>query len=109
MSTAGIDWDREYTFLDKEFQQLVRDSEVGRRLADKLVKVHTRDGEPLMVLTHVEVQGKYEPDFTERLYVYNYRIYDKFRCPVVSLAVLTDEKLHMASCFLFLQAMGLLP
>ena len=88
---AGIDWDREYTFMDKEFQQLVRDSEMGRRLADKLIRVHTRDGEPLMVLAHVEVQGKYERDFPERIYVYNYRIYDKFRCPVVSLAVLTDE------------------
>ncbi len=89
---AGIDWDREYTFLDKEFQQLVRDSETGRRLADKLVRVHTRDGEPIMVLTHIEVQGTYERDFAERIYVYNYRIYDKFRFPVVSLAVLTDER-----------------
>jgi hypothetical protein len=88
---AGIDWDREYTFLDKEFQQLVRDSEMGRKLADKLVRVHAIDGEPLMVLTHIEVQGTYEHDFAERMYVYNYRIYDKFRFPVVSLAVLTDE------------------
>ena len=88
---AGIDWEKEYTFLDKELQQLVRDSEIGRRLADKLVRVHTRDGKPLMVLTHIEVQGAYETDFAERIYVYNYRIYDKFRCPVVSLAVLTDE------------------
>ena len=63
----------------------------GRRLADKLVRVYTRDGEPLMILTHIEVQGTYEPDFAERMYVYNYRIYDKFRFPVVSLAVLTDE------------------
>ena len=36
---AGIDWEQEYTFLDKELQQLVRDSEIGRRLADKLVRV----------------------------------------------------------------------
>ncbi len=77
--------------MDKEFQQLVRDSEMGRRLADKLVRVHTRDGGPLMVLAHIEVQGQYERNFPERLYVYNYRIYDKYRCPVVSLAVLTDE------------------
>jgi hypothetical protein len=88
---TGIDWEQEYTFLDKEFQQLVRDSEMGRRLADKLVRVHTRDGSPLMVLTHIEVQGAFERNFAERIYVYNYRIYDKFRCPVVSLAVLTDE------------------
>jgi hypothetical protein len=57
---AGIDWEKEYTFMDKELQQLVRDSEIGRRLADKLVRVHTRDGAPLMVLTHIEVQGAYQ-------------------------------------------------
>ena len=79
------------TFLDKEFQQLVRDSEMGRRLADKLVRVHTLDGSPLMLLIHVEVQGSHETNFAERMYVYNYRIYDKYRCPVVSLAVLTDD------------------
>ncbi len=57
---------------------------MGRRLADKLVRVHTLDGSPLMVLIHVEVQGSHETDFSERMYVYNYRIYDKYRCPVVS-------------------------
>ncbi|MBF0258707.1 MAG: hypothetical protein HQK62_07705 [Desulfamplus sp.] len=36
---AGIDWENEYTFLDKEFQQLVRDSEMGRRLADKFSQI----------------------------------------------------------------------
>ena len=91
---AGIDWDKEYTFLDKELQQLVRDSGMGRRMADKLVKVWTRDQTPLMVLAHVEVQGDYEKMFNERVYVYNYRIYDKFRCPVVSLVVLADESQH---------------
>ncbi len=34
-----IDWTRDYQFLDKELQQVVRDAELGRRLADKLVKV----------------------------------------------------------------------
>ena len=27
---AGIDWEKEYIFMDKELQQLVRDSEIGR-------------------------------------------------------------------------------
>jgi len=34
-----IDWSRGYTFLDKELQQIVRDAELGKRLADKLVQV----------------------------------------------------------------------
>jgi hypothetical protein len=36
---ADIDWSRGYTFLDTELQQIVRDAELGKRLADKLVKV----------------------------------------------------------------------
>jgi hypothetical protein len=34
-----IDWTRGCESLDKEFQQVVREAEVGRRFVDKLVKV----------------------------------------------------------------------
>ena len=37
------------------------------------------------------MQGASEIDFPERMYVYNYRTYDRYRRPVASLAVLTDE------------------
>jgi hypothetical protein len=40
---------------------------------------------------HAELQGQPEKEFSERLFVYNYRIFDKFRLPVVTLAVLTDK------------------
>ena len=39
-----IDWSRPYESLDKEFQQVVREAEMGRRYVDKLVKVWTLDG-----------------------------------------------------------------
>jgi len=39
-----IDWSRGYESLDKEFQQVVREAEVGRRYVDKLVKVWTKEG-----------------------------------------------------------------
>jgi hypothetical protein len=42
-------------------------------------------------LVHVEVQGRREQDFPERMFVYGYRIYDRYRRPVVSLAVLCDD------------------
>lgn len=53
-----IDWQRPHEFLDKELQQVVRDTEAGRRHADKLVKVYTLDGSETWVLIHVEVQGR---------------------------------------------------
>ncbi len=37
-----IDWARGYESLDKELQQIVRDAELGKRLADKLMKVWRR-------------------------------------------------------------------
>ena len=88
---ANIDWSRGYEFLDKEFQQVVRDAEIGRIYADKLVKVWQRDGSEIWVLIHVEVQSQVQSDFPERMYVYNYRIFDMYRRPVVSLAVLSDD------------------
>ena len=33
-----IDWTKKHEFLDKELQQIARDSELGRRLVDKLVR-----------------------------------------------------------------------
>jgi hypothetical protein len=40
-----IDWNTGYEFLDKELQSVVRDAEIGRRHADKLVKVWSLQGE----------------------------------------------------------------
>ena len=88
---ADIDWACGYESLDTELQQIVRDAELGRRLADKLMKVWRRDGEEQIVLIHIEVQGGFETDFAKRMYVYNYRLFDRYERPVVSLAVLGDD------------------
>ncbi len=87
-----IDWTRDYEFLDKELQQVVRDAELGRRLADKLVKVWRTGGEEAWVLIHLEVQSQEETNFSERMFVYHYRIYDRYKRSVASLAVLGDER-----------------
>lgn len=87
-----IDWSRTPVFLDKELQSVSPDAELGRRLVDKLVQVWRRDGTEIWVLIHVEVQGQEENAFDERMFVYHYRLFDKYRCPIMSLAVLTDEQ-----------------
>lgn len=65
---ADIDWDRGYDFLDKELQAVVRDAELGRRLADKLARVTARDGAEDWLLVHIEVQGQVESDFAKRMF-----------------------------------------
>src|SRR2546421_12207485 len=88
---AQVDWSRGHESLDKEFQQVVREAEVGRRYVDKLVKVWTKDGAERWVLVHVEVQTVRDAEFPRRMYVYNYRVFDRYNRAVASLAVLADD------------------
>jgi hypothetical protein len=86
-----IDFSRGFEFLDNELQQIAVESESGKRIVDKLVKVYLLDGSEQWLLIHIEIQGYEQQEFPERMYVYNYRIFDKFRREVISLALLTDE------------------
>ena len=86
-----IDWTRGHTFLDKELQQITHDAPTGRRHVDKLASVCRPSGEQEWVCVHIEIQGQHDTHFAERMFVYNYRIYDRHRRPVASLAVLADD------------------
>jgi hypothetical protein len=88
---ADIDWRRGYEMLDKELQQIVRQAQQGRRVVDKLVKVWLKSGEERWLLIHIEVQTWKEGDFPKRIYVYNYRLFDRYDREVISLAILADE------------------
>ncbi|MEI2779840.1 MAG: hypothetical protein V9H25_00690 [Candidatus Competibacter sp.] len=96
---ADIAWEHGYRFLDKELQKVVRDAKLGRRWADKLVQVTTRDGGEDWLLVHVEVQGQREADFARRMFSYNYRLFDRYARPVVSLAVLGEGQGETAGQF----------
>jgi hypothetical protein len=87
-----IDWARGYEMLDKELQQVEREAELGRRVVDKLAKVWRLNGQEEWVLIHVEVQSQEETEFARRMYVYNYRLFDRYNRKVVSLAILGDER-----------------
>lgn len=86
-----INWQRSWTSLDKELQAVTKDTETGKRLLDKLFKVYLKDGREQWILIHVEVQGKPEEKFAQRMFIYGYRIFDKYQQPVVSCAILTDD------------------
>jgi Putative transposase, YhgA-like len=89
---SEIDWTQKPEFLDQELQQVVRDAELGERLADKLVKIYRTDGEESWILVHLEIQSQEESNFAARMFTYNYRIYDRYKRSVASLAVLGDER-----------------
>ncbi len=86
-----IDWDREITFLDKELLQLQADDEQGTQITDLLVQLHRYNGEERYFLIHIEIQGYYQPTFAERLFLYNVRLMLRYKEPVVSLVIYTDD------------------
>ncbi len=85
-----IDWSLSFEFLDGELQQISRESETGKKITDKLVKVYLRNGEEKWIVTHIEVQNQKEQDFGERVFIYFARLRDKFQREVASFAVLGD-------------------
>ena len=90
-AARDVDWGRGYRFLDKELRQVVRDAELGKRFADKLIQIWRKEGGEVWLLIHIEVQDYEEKGFAKRMYVYNYRIFDRYDRDVVSFALLTDS------------------
>lgn len=90
---AEVDWTRPVVFLDQELRAAVHDAELGRRLVDKLVKLTRIGGAEDWLYIHVEVQGDVQDGFAERMFIYNYRLYDRYRKPIASFAVLADDRM----------------
>ena len=88
----AIDWSRGHKFLDQELHQVQREAERGRQIVDKLVQVFRTDGTDSWVLVHIEIQSQPDVDFAKRVFTYYYRLLDRFDHPVVSLAILGDER-----------------
>jgi len=90
----SVDWSKEHIFLDQELRAVVQDAELGTRFVDKLVRVTELSGSESWIYIHVEVQGTKQAEFSKRMFVYNYRIFDRYEKPVASLAVLADQHKH---------------
>jgi hypothetical protein len=90
----SIDFSLPPLFMEKELEKLAPENESPGRLADLLIKLWALSGEEYLLYTHVEIQGRKEPRFVERLFQYAYRIYDRFGSFPVTLVVLTDTDPH---------------
>ena len=90
-----MDKSRKVNFLDKELASLQPDSETRQRHADKLLRVYLRGGEERWILIHVEVQGYNDVHFSERMFQYFYRIFDKYGIAPLGLAIYTDRAVHL--------------
>ncbi|MCU0444355.1 MAG: Rpn family recombination-promoting nuclease/putative transposase [Microscillaceae bacterium] len=87
-----VDFEQKFEFLDKELDEIYANSGFKKRYADKLVKVHLKNGQNQWILIHIEVQGYVDLAFPARMFTYFYRIRDRWQKEVMALAILTDEK-----------------
>ena len=87
-----FDMARGFDFLDKELEDLFpQTDEENIRYVDKLVRVWLKDGTEEWILIHIEVQGAPKKNFAERMYIYNYRLRDKFNRKITAWAILADR------------------
>jgi hypothetical protein len=103
---SQIDWSQGFEFLDGELQQISRESETGKRITDKLVKVYLRNGQEQWIIVHIEVQNQKEDQFSERVFLYFARLRDKFQREVASFAVLGDTDLNWRPQLLMIETLG---
>ena len=87
---AEINWQKGYKSLDKELSKIARGAPITNRIIDKLMEVYLNNGESAYVLIHLEVQGQFDSNFEERMFIYHYRLSDLHKKPIASLAILID-------------------
>lgn len=86
-----INWEKPPISLEKELQQITASAKTEKRHADKLFKVWLLNDQELWLLIHIEVQSQYDKEFPMRIFIYNYRAFDLYHQPVISLAILGDD------------------
>ena len=87
---AGIDWSVQPESLEQELREITPASEIGAKRVDKLLKVRLLDGTDQWLYVHIEVQMHHDPDLPKRLFIYHYRIFDKYGVSPLTLAILGD-------------------
>jgi len=88
-----IDFARKPEFLKQELHTILAVPEQeGTKITDSLVKLYLKNGKEQWILIHIEVQGTHETAFSERMFTYYYRIFDKFQIKqITSIAVFIGE------------------
>lgn len=88
---ALFDLEKGFEFLDKELEQLFPSEEIkSPKFVDKLVKVFSKTGDEKWILVHIEIQGYEDKKFGERMFTYFYRILDRYKKRITSIALFTD-------------------
>ena len=88
-----IDFSRKPEFLKQELYKIIAIPENSdKKINDTLVKVYLKNKKTQWILIHIEVQVDHETEFSERMFTYFYRIYDKFKIKeITAIALFVGE------------------
>lgn len=76
---------------EQELHKLIPTSKTKNRRADKLVGLKLKNGQEQWILVHIEVQGKKETDFPQRMFQYFYRALDMYDQKLYAITLFTDD------------------
>ncbi|MDV3002455.1 MAG: hypothetical protein N5P05_004110 (plasmid) [Chroococcopsis gigantea SAG 12.99] len=84
-----IDWEQGFLFLDDQLR-FINTPKIQEGCIYKLVQVeHCQKGQ-VLILIHVQTSNQPDASFVQRLYTYNYRLYDIYQREVATLVVSAD-------------------
>jgi hypothetical protein len=87
---AQIDWRQDYAFLTQELQSVAPAPAQPTQSVDQLVRVMLHSGEEKRIYIHIETGCAGQAalaELAEHMFVHHCRIYDLFRQPIASLAL----------------------
>ncbi len=63
---------------------MARDAKLGKRVADRWMRVRRKYGAQQWLLIYIEVRAYYDAGFETRMVIYHYRLVDRHQRPIVS-------------------------
>jgi hypothetical protein len=87
-----IDWTKTPESQEQEVRRITSSRKGNKHVTDKIFKVWLLQDPTKYFYLHIEIQCQYQANFSKRLYIYNYRIYNIDFHNVLSLVILGDNR-----------------
>ncbi|MEJ5055529.1 hypothetical protein [Sphingobacterium sp. MYb382] len=89
-----FDLTKEIEFLNKELLEIspYRARKRGKRIVDILAKIRKKEEQENWIIVHTEIQSSIQKDLAFRLFQYHYRLIDRYRSPIETIAFFIGAK-----------------
>jgi len=89
-----FDLTKDIEFLNKELLEIspYRARKKGKRIVDILAKIRKKEEQENWIIVHTEIQSSIQKDLAFRLFQYHYRLIDRYRSPIETIAFFIGAK-----------------